>query len=275
MEQRDTQEFNTSTNGQTELKSPLDAFHLKHSSMSVIVKKIEKISTAIYMVTDFVPDGEPLRNKLRSLSLSLISDSRKIGLHSVEPQYKTIEEVRSNCEEILVLVNLSATVGLVSEMNAKIIKNELEKVRTSFDSLYGGARTNITTHPGYANVVLSSDMFEVPTPAKNFLKKSEEPSLVLYKGQKDNRDVLYKTNNNNGIFSTTVTKKLDLGIKIARRNDVLNVIKTNGTASIKDVKLVLKDINEKTIQRELLALVKEGVLKKEGEKRWSTYRIAP
>jgi predicted HTH transcriptional regulator len=104
--------------------------------------------------------------------------------------------------------------------------------------------------------------------------KPKETPVVLYKGQKDNDNVLYKTDLNNRIFHSPVTKKLDIGIKIARRNDVLNVIKTNGTASIKDVKIVLKDINEKTIQRELLALVKEGVLKKEGEKRWSVYRIA-
>ena len=36
---------------------------------------------------------------------------------------------------------------------------------------------------------------------------------------------------------------------------------------------MLKDVSEKTVQRELFALVKEGVLKKEGEKRWSVYKL--
>ena len=71
-----------------------------------------------------------------------------------------------------------------------------------------------------------------------------------------------------------LSRKGDIGIKIARRNDVLNVIKSKGRASIKDVVSLLKDISEKTVQRELLALVREGVLVKEGEKRWSTYRVA-
>jgi hypothetical protein len=39
---------------------------------------------------------------------------------------------------------------------------------------------------------------------------------------------------------------------------------------------ILSDIKEKekTIQRELLALVEEGIVKKEGERRWSTYSLA-
>jgi predicted HTH transcriptional regulator len=146
-------------------------------------------------------------------------------------------------------------------------------VRAEFETLYGGARSNVTKHHGYANVVLSPSMFDVDAPTKNFLQMSERTD-ESYKGQKDKHNVLYKNDINYSPIANSVTKKLDLGIKIARRNDVLNVIKNNGKASIKDVKIVLKDINEKTIQRELLSLVKEGVLKKEGEKRWSTYKIA-
>ena len=67
--------------------------------------------------------------------------------------------------------------------------------------------------------------------------------------------------------------KTDLGSKIARRNDVLNIIRAKKKVSIKDISQLLKDMSEKTIQRELAALISEGVLIKEGEKRWSTYRL--
>ena len=69
-------------------------------------------------------------------------------------------------------------------------------------------------------------------------------------------------------------KNSSVGLKIARRSDVLSVVRSRGMASIRDITSVIKDMSEKTVQRELLALVKEGVLVKEGEKRWSTYRIA-
>ena len=42
---------------------------------------------------------------------------------------------------------------------------------------------------------------------------------------------------------------------------------------IKDIIGKIKDISEKTLQRELSALVAKGVLKKIGDKRWSRYVI--
>jgi hypothetical protein len=36
---------------------------------------------------------------------------------------------------------------------------------------------------------------------------------------------------------------------------------------------MIKDCSEKTIQRELIVLVSEKVVKKEGERRWSVYSI--
>lgn len=274
MEQSNFNQTNNHLNGQSQNENLEKGFHFKHNSMSVIVKKTEKIATAIYMVTDFVHESEPLRNKLRSLSLSLISDTRKVGRHSVEPLYMVIEEVRGLSDEILVLIQLAGTVGLISEMNAKIIRTELEKVQKEFENLYGTPRTDVATHPGYANVILTPEMFDVPSASESFLTVPRENPVFSYKGQKDNSNVLYKNDFLNAKSTVSVNKKLDMGIKIARRNDVLNVVKANVTASIKDVKFVLKDLNEKTIQRELFALVQEGILIKEGEKRWSVYRVA-
>jgi len=43
--------------------------------------------------------------------------------------------------------------------------------------------------------------------------------------------------------------------------------------SVKDFTRVIKDCSEKTIQRELLDLVEKGIVKKEGERRWSRYSL--
>jgi len=48
--------------------------------------------------------------------------------------------------------------------------------------------------------------------------------------------------------------------------------------SIKDIDLALQGLGEKcgekTLQRELVSMVGDGVLKKSGEKRWSRYFLA-
>lgn len=59
-----------------------------------------------------------------------------------------------------------------------------------------------------------------------------------------------------------------------RRAIILSLLQRKDRVNVKDVAQVIKDVSEKTIQRELLALVAQGVLVKEGERRWSTYRLA-
>lgn len=272
MEQRDTQQNTPSSNGQSIATAAKNAFYHKHLAVSVISKKTEKIATAIYMVTDFVPESEPLRTQLRTLGLALVSGTRKIGARSTEPHYALADEVVRTIDETVVFVNLASTIGLISEMNGKVLVSELEKVKAEIDHHYGGKNVLFDTHPGYANILLTPAMFEVE-PAEKILGVFDKGQDFL-KGQ--NQEKPTPVNQPEAIISQKdfSAKKTDIGIKIARRNDVLNVVRSKGRVSIKDVLLILKDMSEKTVQRELLALVREGVLVKEGEKRWSMYRIA-
>jgi predicted DNA-binding transcriptional regulator len=59
-----------------------------------------------------------------------------------------------------------------------------------------------------------------------------------------------------------------------RRATILGILQQKDRITIKDVTEVIRDVSEKTVQRELLGLVEQGVLKKEGERRWSTYSLA-
>lgn len=272
MEQKDTKKEEATFNGQTANQASVQSFYEKHASMSVIVKKTEKITTAIYMVTDFIPEVEPLRPQLRTLSLNLISGTRKLASRSSEPQYALADDVLSTIEESSVLITIATTIGLISEMNGRILGAELDKVKTEIKRLNSGMQTIATTHPGYANVILSEEMFAVEAPGF--------PALAVYdkgqdfnKGQNTNSNVFYKKEDHKSSHYEAVSRKNDLGIKIARRNDVLTIIKSKGSVSIKDIATILKDVSEKTLQRQLLALVQEGVIKKEGEKRWSTYKM--
>jgi hypothetical protein len=73
-------------------------------------------------------------------------------------------------------------------------------------------------------------------------------------------------------------------LKKERRDSIINIIKSIGTgATIKDIKdkvsampeqfKSLMSVSEKTLQRELVSMVKNGVLNKTGEKRWSKYFV--
>jgi predicted HTH transcriptional regulator len=58
-----------------------------------------------------------------------------------------------------------------------------------------------------------------------------------------------------------------------RTDRILSVLKAQPSASIKDITDTIKDVSEKTIQRDLNALIKDGVIKREGERRWSKYSV--
>ena len=70
------------------------------------------------------------------------------------------------------------------------IVNELEKVYKELLGIYNDRRVSVVTHPGYANIILKQEMFEIPT--------IEVPKIQMsfngqnYKGQETTQNVLYK-----------------------------------------------------------------------------------
>lgn len=60
---------------------------------------------------------------------------------------------------------------------------------------------------------------------------------------------------------------------LSRRDRILNVLKDKVAATIKDISESVTDCSEKTIQRELIDLIKDGVIVREGERRWSKYKL--
>jgi len=59
-----------------------------------------------------------------------------------------------------------------------------------------------------------------------------------------------------------------------RRKIILALIKQKPSLTVKDIVKSIPGYSEKTIQRELLAMVADGILVKRGERRWSTYSLA-
>jgi predicted ArsR family transcriptional regulator len=61
--------------------------------------------------------------------------------------------------------------------------------------------------------------------------------------------------------------------KDSRRQIILAHLKGQDWVSIKDISKAVSGCSVKTVQRELVDLVKSHVLEKTGERRWSRYRL--
>ena len=58
-----------------------------------------------------------------------------------------------------------------------------------------------------------------------------------------------------------------------RRERIKTILEAKGEATIKDISEIITDCSEKTIQRELNAMIEENTVKRQGERRWSKYSI--
>ena len=197
------------------------------SDITNIIKKSERIASAVYLITGFFDDKEPLKWKLRALSTDLISEQ-------VKDKFSTIREILS-------LFSMAKTAGLVSEMNHDILVRELSKLKDEvekpLDIMFISDRT--------------IDQKALPRPQKPEFIKDNAPEKPMLKE-----------------FGAVSVKKN------SRQSIIIAILKRKKEIMIKDVSPLISGCSEKTIQRELLAMVQAGILRKVGEKRWSRYSLA-
>ncbi|HEY4494630.1 MAG TPA: hypothetical protein VJC02_00835 [Candidatus Paceibacterota bacterium] len=219
-------------------------------------KKIEKIAQAIYLITNHLKDNEPLKWELRKESIAILACSKEI---SSEEEVKDISldmaigALLSCASDILSLLSLASISGIISINNANIVAKEINLIVKSMDQ----STNKYGVESGF---VLSEEFF------------GNDPELYKMLG-----------NANHSLKSDKKNKakppEIDQNIKIKDKKDsrqerIINLLKTQSGLSVKDFKEVISDCSEKTIQRELIDLVDKGIIKREGERRWSKYSLS-
>jgi hypothetical protein len=107
---------------------------------------------------------------------------------------------------------------------------------------------------------------------------------VLYKGQDNVLDIkdtekpavsknIAPVSANAASYGPRPKTPLHQDTKNERLDKILSLFKPGEELMIKDIATHLKDVSEKTVQRELLLLVAKGSLRKKGERRWSRYTL--
>lgn len=195
-------------------------------------KKLERLASALYLITSFFNDQEPLKWKLRTLASEFIS----LTVSLKERQITTLG-TKNIVLEIMEFLSVARNVGLVSTENHDLVREELVKYTDNLD------------YP-----VNISDFLKINPPEP----KTEK---ILLKDKSIDKGHLKE-------FGVVSMKKN------SRQSSIIAVLKRKKEIMIKDISLLISGCSEKTIQRELSAMIQAGVLRKVGEKRWSRYSIA-
>lgn len=234
--------------------------------------KTNKLVTAMYMVTDIMDKSEPIRNKLRTLGVEILSDI------DMENRFLLINKVDS----VLSLLDMSLTLNMISGMNKNILTREFLNLKNSLLVPKQNA-FSLGDFLTEEYQLIGDETKEIDTKNSNLFYKGhhkghiKSTNIGIQKGSTLMKAISDKTS------SVQHSESFDM-LKKERRFEIVKIIKnikdTNpkaGGATIKDIKEgkspVLKSCSEKTLQRELISMVKDHVLNKIGEKRWSKYSL--
>lgn len=197
--------------------------------------KAERLSHAISKLSRF--SGDVLENLLRASS-NLPGALARFAAGEIEEA-----GILADIFEILSLLRLSVTQELISEGNARILVEEYEGI---------GHKIDLGKHA--SPFIVLEDLAIPPLrleASKRASALAPHPSSKI----KDIRQPMAGTSQGHA----------------PRTSHILAFIRKQGRVSIKDISKVVRGVSEKTIQRELLELVRQGLVRKEGERRWSHY----
>lgn len=273
---------------------------IKDNSTTLTYTKTSKLITALFMVTDIMDREEPLRNKLRILGTNIISDMHSSPINSDQ-----------KISEILSFLDIGSAIGIISNMNSNILKKEFGELKQSIRDFAspknptwltefmkdGGTTAEVSLQQSPKLNISKMTSIGHPHQTRIGVQKGS----TLMKALRDVRlpRVLSGVEGSDRVSSMPISKlhsplasasqpktpvsnaSYDI-LKKKRREEVISIIKNklavfpqSGGATITDIKNSaegpLVSCGEKTLQRELVSMVHDGVLYKTGEKRWSKY----
>ncbi|HMO79048.1 MAG TPA: hypothetical protein PJ997_02690 [Candidatus Paceibacterota bacterium] len=303
MSQNNNKKDNNIINNNTE--QSLNIGHLselaifKDKSFNHIFNKTEKLSTALYMITNFMSAQEPLKWQIRDTSLKMLNSVMSLNKVSLSERDIVMREITGYLFEVKSLFGIAFRSGFISMMNFEIVDNELHRLAefiAEYDCDKLSMNSNLFADSFWEKGTLAVDNFsddvfgkneknikdkEFDNKSKNFIKdrivKKEaqfKKTDFAHKGQIQNKVPNFVLKDIRASDLNNQISKKAKEIKINnRRESILKIIKDLGEVSIKDIGERINDCSEKTLQRELINLVLEGVLKKEGDRRWSKYSL--
>ncbi len=203
-------------------------------------KKTGKLTSAVYLVTNFLSDHDPIKWKLREKSLELLLLSSKTNVVG--------EQILSHIDDLIRLLEVALHDRQSSPMNLNLLRSEYASLQQLFRN--------------QDQLLLEANNHNLPSLPR--IQTTQELGRLNQINQ----------NNPTGAKLHRIGRppaEQGLASKSDRQAIILNVLKLDLGLSIKDVAKSLPAFSSKTVQRELNLMVDSGLVKKTGERRWSRY----
>lgn len=254
-------------------QSPNEQEYSVQDMQDLLQTRMQKITTALYLVSDLLSDNEPLKVHIRNLSVDTLASIGTLSLSSPSQGKRVVTEIQNLVDQLVDTLSVCVAVGFISDMNFKLLTSSLSHLRDDLNKKFAvlngtDAHKASFLNRGVEEFVLPQGLLDLDTSTH---KQSD----------KQNK----KTASTN-LSNTTPGAPKQSSVKPAqtktvspsnteREQVVLQFIKQKqDEVSVSEVAELFPETSEKTIQRLLVKMVEEGRLTKTGEKRWSRYRAA-
>lgn len=212
-----------------------------------IFKKTEKVVSVVFYILNNVDVDKKTETHVSNIA----SKAHLVHEHSL----RTLEVKRATGREVLeqfaqALIALESSFRVAAAVNL-ISPEVLRTVVGEIELIMRGLRAYLQTNEAAESDVRSFS--SEPAPVRNTprLPRSREP-------RED---------------ESSIGTARSASSAADRRERIKTIIEAKGEATIKDISEIVSDVSEKTIQRELQAMIEDNIIKRQGERRWSKYSL--
>lgn len=214
-----------------------------------VFKKTEKIICVVFYIVQNHKDIEghkiqtvrDIQNAAKNV-LDVILTTLSLEHHEAKPQLVQAAALFVTLQSYLAV---GQSIGIFNEDVVQVLNSEIDGVMRSMNKYL-------------ENENISLDFTSVDLVNK---KKQQNKFTTPHLGAADRSQ------------RTTTTTQRSTATASTRRDQIITIIMDKKTVSIKDLSIEIKDCSEKTIQRELNTMIQNGVIRREGQRRWSTYSL--
>lgn len=216
-------------------------------------KKAERLAKAIHLIAPAFTGVPSLKKRIETVAIQIIDASILVPADSRAALSRELLALSS-------VLAIGRSNGMLSPMNADIIAREAHQLLQEV-AAYEDPRVTLEEMPTLAELAKISN-----AGASHFAAEIKAPVTVVKKSapKREGSDKGHSSPKGHVISDTGTSP---------RRDAILSVLKSKGSSYIKDISTIVRDVSEKTIQRELQSLVNDGLVIRQGERRWTVYSL--
>lgn len=218
-----------------------------------VYKKAERLAKAIHLVAPAFGASPALRDRIDRVAVGLIDAA-------ILPPALAKEALSRELLALSSVLSIARIGGLLSVMNADLIAREAQLLLQEVAG-YEEPRLFLEEAPTLAELARSSVRASGAQARHEQRTKTGPTNQPMANGQGQSK-------------GQSKGQPISAPVRGSRRDAILAVLSTKGPSYIKDISLSVREVSEKTIQRELASLVAEGQVMRTGERRWTTYALS-